>query len=234
MTLGANGRVVLLAAAMLSAVAAAFALTPHTREHAAAPPLAQLVPARFGAWHEIALAARAVDPRTQGATNDREAPYDDVLMRAYANDRGDVVVLALAYGASQRQEVKIHRPELCYEAQGFKVLKRSPVDIPLAGAAPAGGARMLVRGADRVEAVSYWIRIGDIYSRNPWRTRAHIFSEGIAGNVLDGMLVRVSQILPEAGGATAERYALQEEFLAELVQSLPASARTLFVGDAPA
>lgn len=230
-----NPRVMLLAIGLLIASVAAWQLTPRVRQHDTVAPLASLVPVRFSEWHEIPLAADAVDPRAQlpGAA-DREAPYDDVLMRGYTNPRGDIVVLALAYGSHQRQEVKIHRPELCYTAQGFEVLRRTPVDLPLTGvsAQPARGARMLVRGADRLETVSYWIRIGDLYSRGAWKTRAHIFTEGLSGRLVDGMLVRVSQIVPDAASATPQRFELQEDFLAQLVRALPASARDLMVGNA--
>jgi EpsI family protein len=226
-----NGRVIVLLIGMLLAATAAWLLTPHARPHGVTPPLAALVPVRIGEWREIELGEPPVDPRVQGeGETDREAPYDDVLMRGYANARGDVLLLALAYGAHQRQEVKIHRPELCYTAQGFEVLRRSPVDVPLAAAAPARGARMLVRGADRVEAVSYWIRIGDLYSRSAWRTRSHLFSEGLRGRIVDGMLVRVSQVVPDAAAATPERFDLQERFLGELVRALPAESRALLAG----
>ena len=232
---GLNTRVGFLAIGLTFAAAAAWLLTPRVRPHVMAAPLASLVPVQIADWHEIPLASDAVDPRTQlPGAKDREAPYDDVLMRGYANPRGDIVVLALAYGSRQRQEVKIHRPELCYTAQGFEVLRRTPVDVPLTGVSdrPARGTRMLVRAADRVETVSYWIRIGDLYSRGAWKTRSHLFTEGLSGRIVDGMLVRVSQIVPDAASATPQRFALQEDFLAQLVHALPAGARNLFVGSA--
>ena len=230
-----NPRVALLAIALMIASAAAWILTPRVRRHSTVAPLASLVPAKFAEWREIPLAADVVDPRAQlpGET-DREAPYEDVLMRGYTNPQGDMVVLALAYGSHQRQEVKIHRPELCYTAQGFEVLRRTPVDLPLTGvsAQPAHGARMLVRSADRVETVSYWIRIGDFYSRSAWKTRSHILVEGLSGRIVDGMLVRVSQTVPDAASATPQRFALQEDFLTQLVRALPVNARDLLLGDA--
>ena len=229
-----DARIGFIVAGLVLASAAAWLLTPRTRQPAMDAALASLVPVSFGEWREIPLAS-AVDPRANlpGET-DPESPYDDVLMRGYANPRGDVMVLALAYGSHQRQEVKIHRPELCYTAQGFQVMRRSPVDVAFPGmtVAPALGARMLVQGADRVEAVSYWIRIGKLYSRSPWKTRSHIFTEGLRGRVVDGMLVRVSQMLPDLASATPQRFALQEQFLGELVDAMPVSARGLLVGSA--
>jgi EpsI family protein len=159
------------------------------------------------------------------------SPYDDVLMRTYGNSRGDIILLALAYGRNQQQEVKIHRPELCYTAQGFDVLSRTETDIALTGrrSRDVRGARMLVSSADRVEAISYWIRIGDIYSESAWTTRYYIFKEGLKGKRVDGMLVRVSQVFDDPRSASVNRYRVQEQFLSDLIGAMPANARHLMV-----
>ena len=224
----ASQRPVMLAVAMLLAAVAAWHLTPRPPATHGEESLAQLVPRQFAEWRELDAPTTAIDPRGQrpGET-DPEAPYDDVLMRSYTNANGDVVMLALAYGRHQRQEIKIHRPELCYTSQGYSVLRKS--DATLAGSA-IQGARMLVSAPGRSEAVSYWIRIGNLYSTNAWETRAHIFTEGLQGRVVDGMLVRVSQIVPDATAAGAARYEVQERFLGDLVHAMPADARRLLIG----
>ena len=152
-------------------------------------------------------------------------------MRAYGNSRGDVVLLALAYGRNQRQEVKIHRPDVCYTAQGFQLVERSPIAMPVNGdsGTQVQGMRMLVKAPGRVEAVSYWIRIGDVFTGNAWSIRYHIFKEGMSGRAVDGVLVRASQIV-QGGAPSAERYRVQEAFLADLVRALPAPARQLLLG----
>jgi EpsI family protein len=152
-------------------------------------------------------------------------------MRAYANSRGDVVLLALAYGRNQRQEIKIHRPDVCYTAQGFELVSRSRVLLPIADAAgrPIAGTRMLVKAPGRLEVVSYWIRVGDVYTDNPWSLRYYIFEEGIRGRAPDGILVRASQIIGPGGPTATQEFEIQERFLAELVSALPASARRLLV-----
>jgi EpsI family protein len=141
-------------------------------------------------------------------------------------------MLALAYGSHQRQEMKIHRPELCYTSQGYAVLQKSDVTIAFPKLASVQAARMLVTAPGRSEAVSYWIRIGDLHSDSAWKTRAYLFSEGMQGRVVDGMLVRVSQVVPDAAATTATRYELQERFLGELLDAMPADARRLLVGAA--
>jgi EpsI family protein len=219
------------ALAMLIAIVAAWWLQP--KVFAAAPQrLSQVVPAVFGDWRQIDTAITPVDPMTdRDAGRDFNNPYDDVLMRAYANSRGQIVLLALAYGRQQYQEVKIHRPELCYVAQGFKVLKRWPGAFAVPGheSSSADGARMLVQAPGRTEAVSYWIRIGHSYSGSAWTTRYYIFSEGLKRRSLDGILVRVSQIVTTADGASDDRFRLQEQFIADLVSAMPAAARHLLV-----
>ncbi len=76
----------------------------------------------------MAFAADQIDPGKGTADEpNMDRPYDDVLMRAYGNSQGDIVLLAVAYGRNQRQEVKIHRPDVCYTAQGFQLVERSPI-----------------------------------------------------------------------------------------------------------
>jgi len=222
----------LLGIAMAATAAASMLLQPRAIPVNEGPPFAQVVPRQFGDWREVEIAATQVDP-ANGAGRDPNVdhPYDDVLMRAYANSHGEVVLLALAYGRNQRQEVKIHRPDVCYTAQGFELVSRSRVDLPIADTAGRHipGTRMLVKAPGRIEAVSYWIRVGDVYTDNAWSIRYHIFAEGIKGRALDGVLVRASQIVSRAGLGSARQFDLQEHFLAELVQAIPAPARRLLV-----
>jgi EpsI family protein len=224
-----------VACSMLLVAAAAWWLKPEASD-APIPNLAQVVPTTFGDWKEISTGAQPIDPtRNENGAPKAGNPYDDVLMRAYSNSHGDVVMLALAYGRSQRQEVKIHRPELCYVAQGFRLLSRSHVTFPAGSPQmPAQGERMLVQTANRVEAVSYWIRIGGIYSRSAWLTRYYIFEQGLEGKELDGVLVRVSQILGTPAAASDERYQVQEQFVADLVRAMPSETRHLLTVGADA
>jgi len=222
---------VILGATML-ATAAAVQLLPAPVIEPSEPVLAQTVPSVFGEWREVSSVTEQVDPDKNADEPSMDRPYDDVLMRTYGNARGDVVLLTLAYGRNQRQEVKIHRPDVCYTAQGFSLINRSHVAFPVTGLSGrrVESMRMLVSAPGRTEAVSYWIRIGDVFSDNAWAIRYHIFQQGISGRAVDGMLVRVSQIVSGADAASAERYRVQERFLADLVRALPKSARRQLVG----
>nr|AAF72045.1 putative morphology protein 2 [Zoogloea ramigera] len=75
-------------------------------------------------------------------------------------------MLALAYAKEQRQDVKLHLPEICYPAQGYKVMSLSPAPLTMSAGAPAlPGKHMLATGQGRLEAVTYWTRISDAYLR---------------------------------------------------------------------
>jgi EpsI family protein len=147
-------------------------------------------------------------------------PYDQVVMRAYANPAGNVIALAVAYGAHQRQEVKIHQPELCYGGQGFRLVDRQDMAIR---AEPAGvrvipGRHLHAESPQGNEAVSYWIRIGDVLSQSAWDTRWHIFREGLSGRSTDGVLVRASSVVATSKEATVA-FTQMDAFLSDLMSN---------------
>jgi EpsI family protein len=147
---------IVLGAVMLATAAAVLVLEPQPVAGASQPVLAQTVPVAFGDWKEVSFVAEQVDPAKNAEDPSMDRPYDDILMRAYGNSRGDVVLLTLAYGRNQRQEVKIHRPDVCYTAQGFQLVSRSRVSFPITGVSgrEVEGMRMLVSAPGRTEAVS--------------------------------------------------------------------------------
>lgn len=216
--------------ALLIAASSAYFATPKLSSIEAAPSLEDTVPRAFGDWVEVTSPLLQVSLTTGGET-DFNQPYDQVAMRSYRNSAGDVVQLALAWGGNQRQEVKIHRPDLCYVAQGYRI--RSLVDTTFEGIATQQGRavigkRMLAEARTGVEAVSYWIRIGDVYSEDAIDTRLKIFRDGLAGRIPDGMLVRASMSGRDEKDL-GQKFPVIEAFLAELVMVLPPSTRALLV-----
>ncbi|MRX10982.1 EpsI family protein [Pseudoduganella sp. FT25W] len=219
---------VLAGALMVAASVAAWAVQPR-QLMAQMTSLEASVPARFGDWTQLrdGVPQMALSVAPDGQRSE-EQPYDEVVMRTYVNSRGERVMLALAYAREQRQEVKIHRPEICYRAQGYRELDESPHDFPQLGAQPGiPGLRLLMDGSNRMEAVSYWIRVGAAYPRGGLDTRLAILKDGVAGVVPDAILVRASSILARQEDAAAA-YERQERFLAELVHATrPEAARML-------
>jgi exosortase B len=224
----ATAPAVVMLVAMLLTVAAAHALTPAVVHGKIGMPLADSVPKRFGDWTEVpSMLSQADLSTTDDGARDTEQPYDDVLMRTYANKDGVQIMLALAYAKEQRQDVKLHLPEICYPAQGYKVLdlKRLPLAVDASGTTvPA--KHMLASGNNRMEAVTYWTRIGDAYPEGGLAMRMKIFRDGLAGSVADGILVRSSVLVHDEAEA-AKAYAVQEQFLTQLVAAADPRGRAL-------
>lgn len=189
------------------------------------------VPKNFADWKEIPSNQLQVDlvPKEEGERT-TDNPYDDVLMRTYENAKGQRVQLALAYGKSMRQEVKIHRPELCYYAQGFQVKSLEASDFGIVSTKNRSvlGKNMLVENQSYQEAVSYWIRIGEMYSQSPWQTRFYIIKRGLVGDVVDGVLVRASVVLTDNQSAEAA-YQLNKLFLQDLIHYTSVSSRMILI-----
>lgn len=216
--------------AMALAVIVVPLITPELRPVAGVPQLAANVPASFGDWTLVETQQAPIDVVANDGRGTLQRPYDDVLMRTYQNSKGESVMLALAYGREQRQDVKVHRPELCYTAAGFRVVSSREADFgPLRGTdSLVRGKRLYAEGRHGNEAVSYWIRIGGVYTENGWDIRRHIVEQGFQGKIPDGVLVRASRRVENLHDAE-DAWPVLEAFLEELVAALPAQTRTYLV-----
>lgn len=226
-----TAKALVLSLALASAAATAVIATPTLHEITDAPSLEQVLPSEFGGWKTLPNPTLQVGLTTGGETS-TDQPYDQSVMRSYVDGRGHLIQVAVAWGKKQRQEIKIHRPELCYPAQGLPVKDLKTVTLPVVSPASGEqvvGKRMLAEHrSGQMEAVSYLIRIGSIYSEGAVDTRMHIFKEGLAGRLPDGVLLRVSQVVADKA-ALDDTYERQEKFMAELVAATPEQARSLLI-----
>ena len=144
-----------------------------------------LVPKEFGEWREVHSAFVQADltPRRDGEEAERttDGPYDQTVMRVCVRRDGATVMLALAYGSKQRQDVKIHRPKLCYVAQGFQVGRKEHAPFALSYGRSVTLTGLLAESSNGVEPVTYWIRIGEEIALSPWQSRIAILREGLQG-----------------------------------------------------
>jgi EpsI family protein len=191
------------------------------------PRLGEMVPQTLGDWRALSTGLIQADLTTDGGEVARV--YDQVLTRTYRRSDGAMVMLALAYRQHQRQELKIHRPELCYGSQGFRVLSKNMSTFGYAGR-QLDSVRLLTRSDVHFEPVTYWIRIGDELITNAWQSRGIIFRDGLLGRIPDGILVRVSS--PTGNAADVGRqYQIQDEFLQVLVAGVDATGKRMLLGD---
>jgi EpsI family protein len=219
-------RTLIIACALAGAAGVAVLLSPKTLTQSVAPDLEHDVPKRIGEWQVVESPLVQVG-LTTGKETDMNQPYDETVMRTYQDGKGHVIQIALAWGQRQRQEIKIHRPELCYPAQGYTVsaLREATFPARTVGGQPITGKRMVTKDRnEQTQLVSYWIRIGHVYSSSAWATRLHILQEGLKGRMTDGILVRASQYVPSDQDQEAA-FKLQEQFMADLVQASPPQAK---------
>ncbi|OWY30973.1 exosortase B [Herbaspirillum robiniae] len=214
----------LMATGMVVAVAVAHLLVPREENVVKTAKFDSFVPHAFADWREVPSPYLQVSvDLDDGTGRNPDQPYDDVLSRTYVNSRGEQVMLALAYAGEQMQDVKIHSPEVCYVAQGFVLRDSTPMSLSTVGAGkPVSGRRFVARNNDRLEAVSYWMRIGDSFPDGGLAARIKIFREGMAGRISDGILVRASSLMRESGQESAA-YALQQRFLLDLEAAMSKS-----------
>lgn len=211
---------------MISAMTLAIVLKPHQRMADQLPPLSltKAIPERFAGWG----IDRNIVPVSQSA--DVQAKLDEIysqtLARTYSNAQGQRVMLSIAYGADQSGDGnQVHRPEFCYTAQGFQLMSNIIGNLTTQyGTLPV--RRLLAVQGARNEPITYWVTVGDKATLPGIKRKLNQLAYGLTGTVPDGMLVRVSSIDSDSANA----YKLQETFIRDLLQVMPAQDRARIAG----
>jgi EpsI family protein len=186
--------------------------------------LETLIPAEFAGWR-IDRSVVPVQPPPEVEEVIGKL-YDETLARTYINGRGQRVMLSIAYGGDQTGRLRVHRPEKCYSAQGFRVDKVSQQQEQIGGANVTVNRLYAALGA-RQEPISYWVRVGDETVDGALAQRLTQLRFSLNGQIPDGLLFRVSNI----GADRAAGYALQDSFIADLVRSMPPADAAKLVGN---
>ena len=186
--------------------------------------LAAMVPTTFGDWHEeVNLTTQVVNPQQKVVI---DKIYSQTLSRTYVNAQGYRVMLSIAYGRNQSDELSLHKPEVCYPAQGFRLLGKQSVAIKLQQNAPINATRIATNLGNRFEPVTYWTVVGDqIVTSNISKKMAEI-RYSLHDRVPDGMLFRISSIDKDSTSA----YAIQESFAKQIAVVIDSVNRNRFIG----
>jgi EpsI family protein len=188
--------------------------------------LKDIVPLKFAGW-KGGDGDDIVIPRVEGSLAARL--YNDELGRAYrkdqdGNDDREVMLLA-AYGRSQSDSLQLHRPEVCYPANGFQITYRGFVDIAAGTTAIPGVALTAVAG-ERIEDIVYWTRLGTRLPRTASEQRSDRLKEAMAGNVPDGILMRASMVRVDSRPAIE----VLRVFLSELISATAPDNQPALIG----
>lgn len=186
--------------------------------------LETLIPKQFGDWKiDETITPLIANPEQQDIIN---RIYDQTLSRTYVNARGERIMLSIAYGGDQSDAMQVHKPEACYPAQGFKILKNAN-DVFSNDDASIPVRRLVATLGPRIEPITYWTTIGNAVAVDDIEWKLQQLKYGLTGKIPDGLLFRVSSI--QANDTAA--YAAQDDFIRALLRELSPEARRRIIGN---
>jgi EpsI family protein len=223
-------RDLIIGGACVLSAGAVLALKP-TREVSLMPPgkkLSEIIPSDFNDW-------------TSRDVSDLYAPEtpDSLLARLYGETVGKIysqqgsgiqIMMLMAHGDSQSNELQLHRPEVCYPAYGFSIVESLPVQLTLQKPVTLPGRRMVAETVQEKDAVTYWTRLGEYFPVGVTEQRLERLQTAIHRYVPDGLLARFSI----AGSDTASAFRVMEAFISDLVLHTAENHRAALIGTARA
>lgn len=177
------------------------------------------IPKKFGDWVEDEKAKSGlVNPQATTLVNKL---YSQVISRAYVNNvTHDRIMLSVAYGGDQSDSLQLHLPDFCYPAQGFQVITSQATHIDT-GFGKIQAHKLITAQGARVEPVVYWVVVGDKITQGGFSSKLAQMGYGFRGIIPDGLIFRTSSISDQPLTA----FSLQQQFIADLLRSLPADVR---------
>lgn len=221
-------RDLLIGATCVAAAGAAFALKPRRNVTLLqGVTLAEVVPMSFGAWRSEDIG----DPLAINGPGTLSAKlYNELVVRRYSNDRGDSILLLLAYGGQQTDELQLHRPEICYPAFGYDLVENEAIQLPVGRKVRIPARRLLAQADSQKEAVIYWSRMGEFLPSSASEQRQARLDIALDGIIPDGLLSRFSTVASSSGNAWSEL----EAFVPQLLAAIAPRHRGILIGTARA
>lgn len=200
-------RELLLGLPLLAAAGGAVALTPRNRLNLLnGKELEKLVPLSFAGWHVTPSNAVIMPEAREGSLADQL--YSQTVSRLYLSEIDLPVMLVIAYGDTQSDQLQLHRPEVCYTAVGFEISTSEVVQVPVAPPKTLPARQLVATSNDRTEPILYWTRIGDFLPASGNEQRLMKLRTEMQGYVADGVLVRLSTVAEP----TPETFAALQRF----------------------
>lgn len=218
-------RHLLIGLSMLAAAGLSYALVPKAKiaDQERKINLETMIPQQFGDWKvDETIVPLQVSPDLQAAL---DKVYNQTLTRTYVNSKDERVMLSIAYGADQSDNVQLHLPEGCYRGQGFAVSNKTETLMQtLFGQVPV--AKLIASKGPRNEPITYWTVVGGEVARDFWEMKKAKLRFALKGEVADGILIRVSSITPDA----QRGYEIQREFSEAMLKALTPEQRARLIG----
>jgi EpsI family protein len=136
------------------------------------------------------------------------------------------VMMLLAHGDTQTNELQLHRPEVCYPAFGFEIVRSTPTRVPLAGSAALPARQLVAVAAARRENIVYWTRLGEFLPTSEAEQRFDRVKTALHGLIADGLLARFSIIDGDSDAALVA----SSRFITGFLAAVRPDARPALVG----
>lgn len=218
-------RDLLIGSACLAGAGAAYALVP--RHHVSllrGLTVDKTVPHAFGEWASQDV-TDLVAPKIEGSLASRL--YGETVGRVYRRDQGGAeIMMLLAYGDTQSDDLQLHRPEICYPAFGFAISQSAVTDVALAPKVSLPSRRLVADAPDRRETIIYWSRLGEYLPLDRKQQQIDRLRTAMKGDIADGLLARFSVL----GADPAAAIGVLERFIPGLVRAVAAEHRDVLIG----
>jgi len=216
---------ILIGVLMVSSGALTMALTPTQKiaDQQERINLEMMIPDKFGDWKiDSTIVPLQIDAETQAKL---DKIYNQTLARTYVNSQGERIMLSVAYGGDQSDSLSVHKPEVCYYAQGFEIKKIFPGELLTQyGKLPI--KRLLAIKGNRNEPITYWVTVGNKAVLPGFDQKLQQLRYGLTGSIPDGILVRISSIDNNNDVA----YQLQAIFIQDLLLAVNVNERARLIG----
>lgn len=214
----------LIGGACASCAVAGYALTPRRETSLLGNVnIEKAVPDTLPGWSSSATGG-IITPPPKGSLADRL--YSQTVQRIYENQDGGIVMLLIAYGSTQSDDLQLHRPESCYPAVGFQISNVAERDLQLQSQATLPVRELSARLDQRSERILYWARLGEYLPNSTVEQRQARLRNALAGLVADGVLVRFSTLATDAKLGDS----VNESFVREFIANIGPDLRRVLLG----
>lgn len=176
------------------------------------------IPVEIGEWQMVSEKTD-MNPSTSEFLN-------DVLFRTYKRVDGKTIIIAIAYGADQKQNFSIHVPEGCYRAAGSDVTSLDVVSHPDIPGLEL--KRLLIMDREKAEPMQYWIVLNGKVITNHFERKIKQVYYSLFNVQAGGVLVRVSSISDNKD--YQKDYEIQKSFILSMYKTLNPELRRLLFG----
>ena len=211
---------------MFAAAGMALALKPTIKVADSGPKvdLETLIPQTFSDWKmDETITPLIANPEQVALLN---KIYSQTLSRTYINSRNERVMLSIAYGGDQSDSMAVHKPEVCYPAQGFQILKNPSISTFATEEGSIPVKRLVATQGPRIEPITYWMTVGDKVAVSGLKWKLQQMKYGLTGKIPDGLLFRVSSIQAD----DAKAYKIQDDFTREMLKAMKPKERERIIG----